>query len=247
MNCRACRSTSLEFLCPVKGPPDGSFYRCNRCGSFTSDLTYGQVRHLYGPDPSRLTHGLDDFGGYGQVECGFQGHLANALSHPHSKSCLDVGCLDGAWLGMLAKRNYEVWGFDVEPSVREFASNHIGCPPEQIVIHHQLQRSLFPKLFGVVHCSEVIEHVDDPIALLAAMWELTEPGGLLILQSPLPNPDVEQSREGNHWNYWNQAAHLCAISKIQMSKLLAFTGWCILHNLTVLWDGGQLYYCEKTS
>lgn len=38
--------------------------------------------------------------------------------------------------------------------------------------------------FDLVHCTEVIEHVADPVAFVAALYALVKPGGLVYLTTP---------------------------------------------------------------
>lgn len=236
MKCRACRSTALTWLCPVRDAPrEAAYHRCDHCGSFNSSLDYDDVKPLYGAE--HIRHALVDFGSYDRLERIFLGHLAMIVTGPpHEKSCLDIGCLDGAFLGLISRHGYEVHGFDVEPAVQPLVSRHVGCPPERIRIADDFRAALFPQV-GVVHCSEVIEHVEDPAALLREIHDVLLPGGVLMLQTPRPIADLSGG--------WNQAPHLCIIQTGQLARLARAARLQRLARYDCIWNVGQLLLFRK--
>jgi SAM-dependent methyltransferase len=94
---------------------------------------------------------------------------------------LEVGCWTGDFLALAQQRGYSVTG--VEPSVsaaeiaraRTTATIHVGD------IEHLGSE---PNCYDAVYASHVLEHLYEPKAALAKIWECLRPGGILIAEVP---------------------------------------------------------------
>jgi 2-polyprenyl-6-hydroxyphenyl methylase/3-demethylubiquinone-9 3-methyltransferase len=99
---------------------------------------------------------------------------------------LDVGCGGGLLAEGLARRGAQVCGIDLAPAMIEVARLH--AHESQLPIDYrvcsaeELARSGAAP-FDAITCMELIEHVDDPAALLAALASLLRPGGALFLST----------------------------------------------------------------
>ncbi len=101
---------------------------------------------------------------------------------------LDVGCGDAALSGLLAMQlDARIEGVDVTPGSiglarAEFARRNLPG-------HFQLIDSYaypFPDAaFSAVVCSDVIEHVQKPMEMLAEMWRVLAPDGVLVVTTPV--------------------------------------------------------------
>lgn len=109
----------------------------------------------------------------------------------HGQRLVDVGCGGGILAESMARRGAEVTGIDM------------GEAPLSVARLHQLesgvsvdyQRSTAEELaasqpgaFDVVCCLEMLEHVPDPAAVVAACADLARPGGALYLSTINRNP-----------------------------------------------------------
>jgi len=101
---------------------------------------------------------------------------------------LDVGCGDGALSGLLATHlQARVEGVDVVPlsidlARAEFAKRKLEGR-FQVVDGYVYP---FPDAsFSAVVCSDVIEHVQKPADMLAEMWRVLAPGGVLVVTTPV--------------------------------------------------------------
>ena len=88
---------------------------------------------------------------------------------PKGKSLLDYGCGRGEMLDFSTKAGFLVKGTDMDPKCVEIASKHgeacvldIASPLEQFG----------PKSFDVVSCFHVLEHVDNPKAVLSTLAKI---------------------------------------------------------------------------
>jgi 2-polyprenyl-6-hydroxyphenyl methylase/3-demethylubiquinone-9 3-methyltransferase len=99
---------------------------------------------------------------------------------------LDVGCGGGLLAEALAQRGASVSAIDLAPSMIEVAQLH--AHQSALAIDYQLcsaeqYAARRPAPFDVVTCMELIEHVPDPAALLAALGALLRPGGDLFVST----------------------------------------------------------------
>jgi 2-polyprenyl-6-hydroxyphenyl methylase/3-demethylubiquinone-9 3-methyltransferase len=98
----------------------------------------------------------------------------------------DVGCGGGLLAEALARRGARVCGVDLAPAMIEVAQLH--AHESQLAIDYrvcsadELVRS-DPGGFDAITCMELIEHVDDPAALVAQLSALLRPGGDLFVST----------------------------------------------------------------
>jgi len=98
----------------------------------------------------------------------------------------DVGCGGGLLAEALARRGARVCGIDLAPAMIEVAQLH--AQESQLAIDYrvcsaeQLSQSN-PGGFDAITCMELIEHVDDPAALVAQLATLLRPGGELFVST----------------------------------------------------------------
>lgn len=113
----------------------------------------------------------------------YPGQLARHLHEAHFRRpgrLLDAGCGRGEFLAGFAALGYDVAGLDVSPAAPEFASGF-----DVRVANLERQSSPFaPGSFDYVFSKSVIEHLRDPDAFLARLFEALKPGGRAIVMTP---------------------------------------------------------------
>jgi 2-polyprenyl-6-hydroxyphenyl methylase/3-demethylubiquinone-9 3-methyltransferase len=104
------------------------------------------------------------------------------------KTALDVGCGAGLLCEPLARLGAEVTGVDAAPANVEAAAAHAEGSRLDIRYRAGELASLGLGEFDLVTSMEVLEHVADKPAFIAALARHLAPGGLMILSTPNRTP-----------------------------------------------------------
>ncbi len=96
------------------------------------------------------------------------------------KTALDVGCGGGILSESMAGKGAQVTGIDLGEKPLQVAKLHLLESGKQVEYRHIAVEQLAaerPASFDVVTCMEMLEHVPDPAAVVAACAKLVKPGG----------------------------------------------------------------------
>lgn len=101
-------------------------------------------------------------------------------------AALDVGCGGGLLSEALAKAGANVTAIDLAPNLLKVARLHglesgIKVGYRQVAV--EVLADELPVGFDVITCMEMLEHVPDPAAIVAACARLLKPGGRLFLST----------------------------------------------------------------
>jgi SAM-dependent methyltransferase len=103
---------------------------------------------------------------------------------------LEVGCGVGSILAQLPPREY-VMGVDVEDELIDYARHRFLNTPQHefaaldISFHSDESRLMLKgHRFDTIICINVLEHVQDDVAAVAAMADVVEPGGAVAILVP---------------------------------------------------------------
>ena len=107
------------------------------------------------------------------------------------KMVLDVGCGGGILSESMAERGAQVTGIDLGEKALNVAQLHrleSGVSVDYRLISVEAMAAERPASFDVVTCMEILEHVPDPAAIVAACSTLVKPGGHVFLSTLNRNP-----------------------------------------------------------
>jgi 2-polyprenyl-6-hydroxyphenyl methylase/3-demethylubiquinone-9 3-methyltransferase len=116
----------------------------------------------------------------------------DARAQVAGKKLLDVGCGGGILTESMAHRGATAKGVDMGEKPLKVAQLHAletglqHVSYEKITIEDLAERE--PESFDVVCCMEMLEHVPDPSAVVAACARLAKPGGHLFFSTLNRNP-----------------------------------------------------------
>lgn len=107
------------------------------------------------------------------------------------KRVLDVGCGGGLLSEGMARRGATVTGIDMGEAPLAVAQLHAqqqNIEVEYLKIPVEVLATQRGEQYDVVTCLEMLEHVPDPTAVIAACAQLVKPGGQLIFSTINRNP-----------------------------------------------------------
>lgn len=136
----------------------------------------GSQAMLHKLNPVRLRYLRDRIDQHWQTdECGFR--------PLEGKTALDVGCGAGLLAEPLARLGARVTAIDASPELIAAANSH-AAGQRLSIDYRAIPVEHLDGTFDLVTAMEVVEHVADPAAFLAALATRLAPGGLLVISTP---------------------------------------------------------------
>ena len=194
----------------------GDFYRCLTCGTVQQPSLppAPQLHELY--RRMRDERYLDEEEGRRRTAS----RLLDRLT-PHARAgrLLDVGCGHGLLLDEARRRGYDVLGVELAADAARHARDVLALPVEECALE---DAALEPGSFDAVVMTDVLEHLDDPVAAIERCSELLAPGGTLMVTTPDPSSLTARMAGLRWWSYL--PAHHCLIPRSTVRELLASLG-----------------------
>jgi SAM-dependent methyltransferase len=151
---------------------------------------------------------------------------------------LDVGCGAGQSLLELRAMGAEAYGIEADANIAPTAIRH------NLRIHiGSIYDDPFPGVeFDLIILNQVLEHIPEPAALLAALAGRLKRGGRLILSVPNTN-SIYCWLFRKRWINWHVPYHQHHFNRASLAALAYRTGWRLLGVRTItpnLWTVLQL-------
>jgi len=153
-------------------------------------------------------------------------HLAQLIgTYKQTGRLLDVGCSLGFFLETARESGFDVYGVEPVDSAAAFAREVLKLK----VTTGTLEQAKFASdSFDVVCLFDVLEHIPDPLAVLAEITRILKKDGLLVLQCPnIESTMATLTRQ--HWRWLLVPQHLYHFSRATISDLLYKAGFQILN------------------
>jgi 2-polyprenyl-3-methyl-5-hydroxy-6-metoxy-1,4-benzoquinol methylase len=128
---------------------------------------------------------------------------------------LDVGCGDGSRLSRLRAKGWNVQGQELDIRAAKIAREHYGVPVHVGALKDAPFR---PEEFDAIIMFHVIEHVHDPVSLLANCNRLLKRGGTLVVLTP-NSRSYGHKIFRSHWRGLEPPRHLQIFSPDSLCEL----------------------------
>jgi len=141
---------------------------------------------------------------------------------PAPASILDVGCAAGFGLRAFRELGYDVYGVELSEPMSQEARKRAGDP--QRVVTGELRENLFDgRKFDLITFWDVIEHIEDPVALLATARSMLAPGGTIVLETQNVR-SLFARLLGIRWQHYKFEEHLYHFDPVTVVELLRQAG-----------------------
>ncbi|MFO1324260.1 MAG: bifunctional 2-polyprenyl-6-hydroxyphenol methylase/3-demethylubiquinol 3-O-methyltransferase UbiG [Burkholderiales bacterium] len=156
------------------------------------------------------------------------------------KDVLDVGCGGGILSESMAASGARVTGIDLSEKALGVARLHkleTGVAVDYRLIAAEALAAETPARYDVVTCMELLEHVPDPAAIVAACATLARPGGRVVFATINRNPTsylhaiigaeymLKLLPRGTHdWTKFIRPSELAAVARRAGLELAAMAG-----------------------
>jgi SAM-dependent methyltransferase len=133
---------------------------------------------------------------------------------------LDIGCAAGYMMRAARGLGWEVAGVEPSPAMRRRAHEQHG-----LTVYESLDEARATRqVFDCVMMFEVIEHLEDPVAVMRRVRELVAPGGLVALSTP--NCAASHAAAGRPLDIWFvPPAHVSYFSAATLADCLQRAGF----------------------
>jgi SAM-dependent methyltransferase len=218
-DCVVCGQAHPRLLFPKDG---FSMVQCGTCSAVYvgEDPARIDFEALYGED--YYTGGTEGvFADYVGQEAVRRAHARRRLQLlrtlppriPRHGRLLDVGCAAGFFLAE-AQAHYEVQGVELSTWSSAFARDRLKLP----VFTGTLQQAGLPaNHFDVITLWDVIEHVPEPLPVLAEAARVLKPGGRLVLTTGDWGSAYAQ-RRGADWHLMTPPWHLTMFTRATLAR-----------------------------
>ncbi|HUX20438.1 MAG TPA: class I SAM-dependent methyltransferase [Spirochaetia bacterium] len=227
-----CDLCGRESTRPLYGPRS-LWVRCTECGLVYQNPQPVREELLGRYDDAYFNYEIENETGFfelmklGLADIHFQ-EIESTLGD--TRSFLDVGCATGMLIEWAKSRGWREKGVEVCSPAAEYGRNERGVD----IFAGVLEEARFEDAsLDVVHCSHLIEHLNDPHGFVQEAKRILAPGGYFIITTP--NIDGLQSRLFRA--DWRSliADHLYLFSASTLERLLRKQGFEILRRKT--WGG----------
>lgn len=143
-----------------------------------------------------------------------------------SERILDYGCGNGAFVRYLIGRGYDATGYD--PYCAAYADT-----------------AVLDAAYDAVTCQDVLEHAEDPLAMLDALAALVRPGGLLAIGTP-DGAALDLGSALDAAGQLHQPYHRHIIAAAQLEKLVEARGLTIVASVPRWYVDTWFPFCNSS-
>jgi len=158
---------------------------------------------------------------------------------PAGSALLDVGAASGIFLNLARNVGYRVAGIEPSAALVADAKRLYGLE----LFCGTVEQFIANEKFSVITLLDVLEHVTDPGAFLAALNGFLSPGGMLVIVTPDIGSLAARIMGGRWWHY--RVAHLNFFNRRSLDRLLQDHGFEIALRKRFAWNFSAYYLLTR--
>ncbi|MDP3052560.1 MAG: class I SAM-dependent methyltransferase [bacterium] len=225
--CNICGNKNTHF---VFNRPDGlGVFECQNCGlAFVNPMPSKEnILEIYKNQNIDFETLKNKF--YDQKKTGSNKSIIRRISKFKKISgsrILDIGCGPGFLLYDLKKAGAKGTGLEISKALVSFGRKELGLDIQEGTLENS---SLSLASFDIVVCSNLIEHLSDPIGFFSRLDRVLAPAGIVYFSTP--NYDATKEY-GNKWPgfykdfehifYFNKRSLTYALSRLDLKPIKFF-------------------------
>jgi SAM-dependent methyltransferase len=147
---------------------------------------------------------------------------------------LDLGCGDGGITSFCAQRGPDIVIADIDGAKLESTRQRLlaaNAKSVRVLVTDANPLPLPDDCMTRVICTEVIEHVDDPAAVLAELVRVGKPGAIYLISVPDPTAEYLQKPIA-YPNYFEKPNHIRIIGRDEFRAMVETSGLVVDHHTT---------------
>lgn len=229
VNLRPCPACEGQYYWPLLVARNTPIYRCRGCGLATWDWPAFDPPAFYDASYWRSTSVSKGYADYFALAAAqgrthrqrlrwIRRHLRCAARRPR---LLDAGCGPGFFVQAAVQAGFVAAGVEVSESAVQYARDELS---QQVWQGHVRPADLRGGPYDVVTLWDVIEHLPDPAAALAAVARVLPLGGLLALSTG-DLSSLAARLSGRHWHLFTLPEHLWFFTRDSLRRLLRRCGF----------------------
>ncbi|MGE3161808.1 MAG: class I SAM-dependent methyltransferase [Burkholderiales bacterium] len=150
---------------------------------------------------------------------------------------LEIGCGSGRFLDRMRRLGWDVRGTEFDPEAAARIRRRYGLRVDVGELHDLAYE---PDAFDAIALSQVVEHVHDPLRLLAECRRLLRPGGRLVLTTPNAR-SVGHRRYGRAWRGLEPPRHLHLFTPASLAACARAGGLHVVQLRTLSAESAGIY------
>lgn len=100
---------------------------------------------------------------------------------PPVRRLLDIGAHAGRFLDLADRAGWRAEGIELNPRTAAYAARRTGLPVHQVNVDRLVMEG---RSYGAVTLTDVLEHIPEPVKLLARVHDALVPGGVVAIKVP---------------------------------------------------------------
>lgn len=194
------------------------YYRCASCRTLFLAPVPANLGHYYPPDYYSLPRSVAELDARSASE---RYKIELIQSFGAGPRLLEIGPATGYFARLAQRAGFVVHVVEADAACCEFLRETVGL---EVTHSAAVSAALEPgRLYDVIALWQVVEHLPDPVAELAALSRHLAPGGMLVVSAP--NPESLQARAlGRYWTHLDAPRHLTLVPPMTLVERLAALG-----------------------